>query len=156
MEATRITGTCRFYCAARGYGFLIADEIDGDILIHHKALKPHNRRSLPPGTAVDCMVYQRENGWCVEDVLGFDFHNAEPEREQHRPSWDDGGEFEPVVAKWWNAERGYGFVMRGEEDVFVHRQTLRQFGFADIAPGQLLQAKIATSRKGLTAVAVRS
>jgi CspA family cold shock protein len=56
--------------------------------------------------------------------------------------------------------RGYGFVKRpdesGGEDVFVHMETVRHAHLGDLQPGQMLEARIAPSGKGLTAIELRS
>jgi CspA family cold shock protein len=56
--------------------------------------------------------------------------------------------------------RGYGFLKRpdesGGEDVFVHMETVRTAHLPELQPGQILEARIAPSAKGLTAVEVRS
>jgi CspA family cold shock protein len=55
--------------------------------------------------------------------------------------------------------RGYGFVKRpddsGGEDVFVHMETVRSAHLPELQPGQVLEARIAPSAKGLTAVELR-
>ena len=41
------------------------------------------------------------------------------------------------------------------DDLFLHRETVRLAGIADLQPGQMVEARIAEGRKGLTAVEVR-
>ena len=81
------------------------------------------------------------------------------ERADRKALADAAGEFEPVEVKWFNRVRGYGFVNRadetGGEDVFVHMETVRQSHLGDLQPGQRLEARIAPSAKGLTAVELR-
>jgi CspA family cold shock protein len=80
------------------------------------------------------------------------------ERADRKALADAAGEFEPVEVKWFNRVRGYGFVNRTDatnEDVFVHMETVRQSHLGDLQPGQRLEARIATSDKGLTAIELR-
>ena len=57
--------------------------------------------------------------------------------------------------KWYDAEKGYGFLTRDEGgDVFVHRGALPT-GVTALKPGQRVEFGIVESRKGSQALSVR-
>lgn len=157
----------KWFDATRGFGFLVSDDLDGDILLHFSVLREHGRRSLPEGAVVECVPMRQERGLQARRVLSIDLTNALPvqpksptsasERADRTALSEAAGEFQAVEVKWFNRVKGYGFVNCGgeAEDVFVHMETVRQSGLGELQAGQHLEARIAPSSKGLTAVELR-
>jgi CspA family cold shock protein len=167
-EMAPIAGRVKWFDATRGFGFIVSDEIEGDILLHFSVLREHGRRSVPEGALIECIPVRLERGLQAQRVLSIDLSSALPpqprssiaaaDRADRKALSDAAGEFEPVEVKWFNRVRGYGFVNRigaEGEDVFVHMETVRQSHLGDLQPGQRLEARIAASGKGLTATELR-
>src|SRR3954468_18687501 len=72
----QLSGTVKWFDATRGFGFIVSDEADGDILIHFSVLKEHDRRSLPEGAVIDCLVVEQERGLQARKVLAIDLSSA--------------------------------------------------------------------------------
>jgi len=62
-------------------------------------------------------------------------------------------EKERGTVKWFNAEKGYGFISRGdgEKDVFVHFKSIMGEGFKTLEEGQAVEFMVEQGRKGLEA-----
>src|SRR5438105_3836145 len=164
-----IVGRVKWFDATRGFGFLVSEQVEGDVLLHFSVLREHGRRSVPEGATIECVPARLDRGLQAKKVLSIDTTTALPpqvrssmpanERADRKALAESAGEFEPVEVKWFNRVRGYGFVKRpdeaGGEDVFVHMETVRVSDLPELQPGQHLEARIAPSGKGLTAVELR-
>jgi CspA family cold shock protein len=58
--------------------------------------------------------------------------------------------------KWFNSEKGYGFIAReGEPDVFVHFSAIQGDGYRTLEEGQNVEFDVGPGRKGEEAQNVR-
>ena len=64
---------------------------------------------------------------------------------------------EAGTVKWFNAQKGFGFIVRDEggKDAFIHASVLERSGVATLNEGQRVMIDIAEGRKGPEAVRVR-
>ena len=59
---------------------------------------------------------------------------------------------EKGTVKWFNGEKGYGFVTRENgEDVFAHFSAIQGDGFKTLEEGQAVEFEVETSARGLQA-----
>lgn len=167
--AEPFTGRVKWFDATRGFGFVVSDSVDGDILVHFSTLKQHGRRSLPEGATVSGTLMRQDRGLQAREIITIDVSTALPtsardgnagrQRADREALAESAGPFEPVEVKWFNRVKGYGFLNRpGEppqEDIFLHMETVRAAQIGDLEPGQRIEARVAGGNKGLTAVEVR-
>ncbi|HUK91332.1 MAG TPA: cold-shock protein [Blastocatellia bacterium] len=59
---------------------------------------------------------------------------------------------ETGTVKWFNATKGYGFIMRENgEDIFVHYSAIQVDGYKTLAEGQRVEFSVMEGPKGLAA-----
>ena len=58
--------------------------------------------------------------------------------------------------KWFNNEKGYGFIEYKEnEDIFVHYSTIESDGFKTLSEGQYVEFTLVDTSKGYQALNVK-
>jgi CspA family cold shock protein len=59
---------------------------------------------------------------------------------------------EQGTVKWFNNEKGYGFIKRESgDDVFVHHSAIQASGFKSLSEGDKVEFVVAKGPKGLQA-----
>jgi CspA family cold shock protein len=59
---------------------------------------------------------------------------------------------ETGTVKWFNATKGYGFIMRENgDDVFVHYSAIQTDGYKTLSEGQRVEFTVSEGPKGLAA-----
>jgi CspA family cold shock protein len=60
------------------------------------------------------------------------------------------------TVKWFNAEKGYGFISReGGSDLFVHYSAIEGAGYRSLEEGQAVEFEVTQGPKGDQAQSVR-
>ena len=73
------------------------------------------------------------------------------------PSGDRAAVEELGTVKWYNANKGFGFIApdQGGKDIFVHASLLERAGITGLAEGQRVAIDVAQGQKGPEAVGLR-
>jgi len=154
-EVFEISGTVKWFNAVKGYGFVTPLEGPGDVFLHLSALRQSGHEVVEPGTTIICEAVQGPKGLQAVRVIEVDTSTAVQAPAYSPPvgefsAMDVGDEALDVTVKWFNAEKGYGFVTEGPEaqDIFVHIKTLRVVGIEDLKPGQTMRVRVGKGPKG--------
>ena len=154
-----VAGRVKWFDTAKGYGFIVPDGGEADVLIHVTVLRRDGFSALREGSRVVAEAQRRERGLQVLKVISVSEPDGAfaPPLARTRVQVSAVGGFEIVIVKWFNRTRGFGFLTRGEgtEDIFVHMETLRRYGFLDPKPGDSMLARFGPGPKGLMAAEVR-
>ena len=78
------------------------------------------------------------------------------ERNQNGGSGEESGTELRGTIKWFNPEKGYGFVSPadGSQDVFLHISALKQVGLQDAPEGSTIHCEVGQGRKGVQVLRV--
>ncbi len=160
LEIVELGGRVKWFDVTKGYGFIAQDGGGADVLLHITTLRRDGFSTAVEGARVVCEATVRSKGLQVFRILSMDestaVHPAQVPARTHVQVTPTGG-FEIVVVKWFNRVRGFGFVSRGDgtDDIFIHMETLRRYGIAELKPGESLLVRFGDGPKGLMAAEVR-
>ena len=171
----------KWFNAEKGFGFVELEGGGGDAFLHISVLSRAGYQTVQPGATLRVLTSAGQKGPQVAEVNSVDESTATPGgggggggsfgggggtggyAERPRPAARAPVDMSSAVemrgtVKWFNAEKGFGFVMPdgGGKDVFVHISALNRGGLSGLEPNQTVRMQVADGRRGPEAVSVEN
>lgn len=158
-----VHGRVKWFDIGKGFGFIVADDGGGDILLHANVLRNFGQSSVADGAGIVVTVQHTQRGEQAVEVLSI-----EPPATTTAPTAEgapinplpdpETQPLEPARVKWFDKVKGFGFanVFGAPDDVFIHVEVLRMSGFADLQPGEAVCLRIVEGKRGRMATQVVS
>ncbi|HUF86244.1 MAG TPA: cold shock domain-containing protein [Thermohalobaculum sp.] len=170
--AKSVWGRVKWYDAVKGYGFVVPENGGPDIMVHASCVRASGRMALAEGARVHVVCGHGQRGLAAQELLEVEEPDesaassgvpgapgfAEPARPtEFLAAAADLGPLEPARVKWFDKQKGFGFVnvFGREEDVFVHMETVRRSGFQDLAGGEAMAVRTTRGPRGLMVAELR-
>ena len=156
-----VSGIVKWFSPDKGFGFVELSDGSGDAFVHGSVLAQSGIDAVQPGETLEVRVGPGHKGPHVIEVLNADNSTAVPttsRRSSAQATALNGSSVEEAgTVKWFNAERGYGFISPddGGKDVFVHVSALERSGLTSISEAQPVVVDVVEGRKGPEAARVR-
>jgi cold shock protein len=157
----QVRGHVKWFDTTKGYGFVVTDDGGGDILLHGNVLRVFGFTSVAEGAEIVLEVQSTDRGRQAVEVVDIVPTASPPEAIAALLDPSNGqasGPLQPARVKWFDRVKGFGFinVYGRSEDVFLHMETLRQFGYGEVIAGDVLAVRVTAGPRGPMVYEVRS
>lgn len=162
ITKSNVTATVKWFNPTKGFGFVSPEDGSPDAFLHVSAVQAAGYDALDEGTTIVCDLARGPKGPQVANIQSVDTGTAQSSPRPARPTggfdrggWGGGsadvdGEEVDGTVKWFNADKGFGFITpsTGGKDVFVHVNVLRRSGMQTLQEGDQVRVTVRQGQKG--------
>lgn len=160
-DIAETAGFIKWFDPIRGFGFIVSDNAEPDILLHSNVLRNFGQNSIADRSRVCVRVQPTARGLQAVEVLSIEPPERDPGQTlsdlAHTTAEDlEQISFRPARVKWFDPVKGFGFanLFGTADDVFLHGEIVRQSGFADLSVGEAVAMRVVTGQRGLMAAQI--
>jgi len=153
-----VAAVVKWYNRTKGFGFVKPNDGAPDAFLHASLVAQAGHDDLADGTNLVCDIADGPRGPQVAAIHSIEPPSEPVFRSERRPprfggggfAGAEGGEVVEGKVKFYNAEKGFGFVVPddGSKDVFVSARTLARAGIAALEPEQRVRVTTRMGQKG--------
>ena len=136
-----------------GYGFLISNNLSGDIFIHIEQLQSFGISGISETARVTFEFRKSDRGYAVERIISIEStvdDQDDATRDETAP------ELVPARVKWFDEGKGFGFarVFGQPEDVYISKAVINNSSFTHLNPGDAICTRVIEAPRGFSAMAI--
>jgi CspA family cold shock protein len=144
-EPVRVVGRIKWFNQFKGYGFVEAENIPGDVFLHFSSVNKSGIERLNNNDVILCEVINSDKGYQVSAIVEL-LHMNKHEIESEQKCVE-------AVMKWFNPLKGFGFAqLDSKEDVFIHSSLLKKHKLTTIEAGEKIELIVRRTNLGYEAV----
>lgn len=149
-----VEGKVKWFDAAKGFGFITASNIPGDILLHANFVRRFGQSSVSSDALIECRVEENQGRYRVAEIIRYEPADCDVEP-QYR-DLPDQLVLQPARTKWFCKKKAYGFAVAFEApgDIFIGCHVLSAAGLTHLDQGEAIAVATKQTEKGLIAIKV--